>query len=76
MELLETDLLSQESWIAFALRKRDLVAAGMVSGAVAGGAIAAALAGSSPPAIPSVILPDTPRLGSQLSLCSFLNQYW
>ncbi len=47
MELLEADLLSQESWIAFGLRKRDLVAAGMVSGAVAGGAIDVAMAGSS-----------------------------
>jgi hypothetical protein len=46
-EILETDLLSRESWLAFGLKKRDLVAVGAVSGALAGGVIDAALLGSS-----------------------------
>ncbi len=47
IELLETDLLSRESWIAFGLSKRDLVVVGMVSGAIVGGAADVALLGSS-----------------------------
>ncbi len=46
-ELLELDLLAQESWVAFGLKRRDLVAAGAVSGALAGGLIDAGLLGSS-----------------------------
>ncbi len=46
-ELLETDLLSRESWLAFGLKKRDLVAVGAVSGALIGGAADAALLGAS-----------------------------
>lgn len=47
MELLDADLLAKESWLAFGLKKRDLIAVGAVSGAVAGGVIDAALLGSS-----------------------------
>jgi hypothetical protein len=47
MDLLDTDLLSQESWLAFGLKKRDLVVAGAAGGAIAGGVIDAALMGAS-----------------------------
>lgn len=47
MELLDADLLSQESWLVFGLKKRDLIVAGAAGGAVAGGVIDAALLGSS-----------------------------
>lgn len=47
MHLLETDLLSRESWLVFGLKKRDLIVAGAAGGAVAGGVIDAALLGSS-----------------------------
>lgn len=47
LEMLEADLLSRESWLAFGLRPRDLVALGAVGGAVAGGAVDAALLGHS-----------------------------
>ncbi|WP_221032447.1 DUF3482 domain-containing protein [Actomonas aquatica] len=47
MAPLETDLLSQESWLAFGLEKRDLVVAGAATGAVAGGVIDVALLGAS-----------------------------
>jgi len=47
MELLETDLLSEESWLAFGLRQRDLVAVGAAGGAVAGGAFDVAVLGAS-----------------------------
>lgn len=47
MDLLDTDLLSQESWLAFGLKKRDLVVAGAAGGAIAGGVIDAALLGAS-----------------------------
>ena len=47
MDLLETDLLSHESWLVFGLKKRDLVVAGAAGGALAGGVIDAALLGSS-----------------------------
>ncbi len=47
MALLDTDLLSQESWLVFGLKKRDLVVAGAAGGAVAGGVVDASLLGSS-----------------------------
>ena len=47
MPLLDTDLLSRESWLAFGLHKRDVVAVGAVGGAVAGGVVDAALLGAS-----------------------------
>lgn len=47
MELLETDLLSKESWLAFGLKKRDLVTVGAVGGALVGGIADAALLGAS-----------------------------
>lgn len=47
MEFLDTDLFSRESWIAFGLKRRDLVAVGAVGGAVTGGAVDAALLGHS-----------------------------
>lgn len=46
-ELLETDLLSRASLVAFGLSRRDLVAAGAVTGALAGGYIDVALLGTS-----------------------------
>lgn len=46
-ELLETDLLSRESWLAFGLKKRDLVTVGAVGGALIGGAADATLLGAS-----------------------------
>lgn len=47
MELLETDLLSKESWLAFGLKKRDLVMVGAVGGALVGGMTDLALLGAS-----------------------------
>lgn len=47
MELLESDLLSRESWLVFGLKKRDLIMVGAAGGAIAGGVIDAGLAGSS-----------------------------
>ncbi|RKX34307.1 MAG: DUF3482 domain-containing protein [Verrucomicrobia bacterium] len=47
MEMLETDLLSKESWLAFGLKKRDLVTVGAVGGALVGGVADAALLGTS-----------------------------
>ena len=47
MALLETDLLSQESWLAFGLKKRDLMVAGAAGGALAGGVVDASLLGAS-----------------------------
>ncbi len=47
MEILDTDLFSRESWLAFGLKRRDLVAVGAVGGAVTGGAVDAALLGHS-----------------------------
>jgi hypothetical protein len=47
MELLETDLLSKESWLAFGLTKRDLVTVGAIGGALIGGMADAALLGAS-----------------------------
>jgi hypothetical protein len=46
-ELLDLDLLAEESWLAFGLKRRDLVAAGAVSGAVTGGLVDASLLGTS-----------------------------
>ncbi len=47
VELLEKDLLAEESWLVFGLKPRDLIAVGAASGAVAGGVVDAALLGSS-----------------------------
>jgi hypothetical protein len=47
MELLETDLLSKESWLAFGLTRRDLVTVGAIGGAVVGGVADVALLGAS-----------------------------
>jgi hypothetical protein len=45
--LLEEDLFSQQTWLAFGLRRRDLVAAGAAGGAATGGWIDVAFGGSS-----------------------------
>jgi hypothetical protein len=45
--LLDEDLFSQHAWLVFGLRKRDLAATGALAGAGSGGAIDAALGGSS-----------------------------
>lgn len=47
MALLDSDLLSRESWLAFGLSKRDLVIAGAVGGALTGGVVDTALLGAS-----------------------------
>jgi hypothetical protein len=47
MELLDTDLLSKESWLVFGLKKRDLVVVSAAGGAIAGGVVDAALLGAS-----------------------------
>jgi hypothetical protein len=47
MELLDTDLLARETWLAFGLKKRDLITVGAVGGAVAGGVFDVALLGAS-----------------------------
>jgi hypothetical protein len=47
MKLLETDLLSRESWIVFGLKKRDLVVVSATGGAIAGGVVDSALLGAS-----------------------------
>ncbi|MEZ5274843.1 MAG: GTPase/DUF3482 domain-containing protein [Opitutaceae bacterium] len=47
MQLLETDLLSKESWLAFGLTRRDLVTVGAIGGALLGGMADAALLGAS-----------------------------
>lgn len=46
-QLLETDLMDEETWLLFGLRKRDLVAVGAASGALAGGVLDASLLGAS-----------------------------
>ncbi|MFP4281272.1 MAG: GTPase/DUF3482 domain-containing protein [Opitutales bacterium] len=46
-ELLESDLLATETWLAFGLKKRDLVALGAAGGALAGGIVDASLLGAS-----------------------------
>lgn len=45
--LLETDLLSRESWLVFGLKKRDLIVVSATGGAIAGGVIDSALLGAS-----------------------------
>lgn len=47
LEMLERDLFSQGTWLAFGLRPRDLVAVAAVGGAATGGVIDAALGGAS-----------------------------
>jgi hypothetical protein len=47
MTVLDTDLLSTESWLAFGLKKRDLVVVSVAGGAIAGGVVDAALLGAS-----------------------------
>lgn len=47
MKELETDLLSRESWLAFGLKKRDLVVVSATGGAIAGGVVDSALLGAS-----------------------------
>jgi hypothetical protein len=47
MKVLDTDLLSKESWLVFGLKKRDLVVVSAAGGAVAGGVVDAALLGAS-----------------------------
>jgi hypothetical protein len=47
MTLLETDLLSRESWLVFGLKKRDLVVVSATGGAIAGGVVDTALLGAS-----------------------------
>jgi GTPase Era involved in 16S rRNA processing len=46
-DLLEMDLLARETWLAFGLKRRDLVAIGAAGGAVAGGVIDVSLLGAS-----------------------------
>jgi hypothetical protein len=47
MKVLDTDLLSRESWLVFGLKKRDLVVVSAAGGAIAGGVVDAALLGAS-----------------------------
>jgi len=47
MTVLDTDLLSQESWLVFGLQKRDLVVAGATGGALVGGVVDVSLLGAS-----------------------------
>jgi len=47
VEALEGDLFSQEAWLLFGLRRRDLVVVGMGGGAVAGGTLDVAAGGTS-----------------------------
>ena len=47
LEALERDLWHEDTWLAFGLRRRDLIAAGAASGAIAGGVIDASLLGTS-----------------------------
>jgi hypothetical protein len=47
MKVLETDLLSRESWLIFGLKKRDLVVVSATGGAIAGGVVDSALLGAS-----------------------------
>jgi hypothetical protein len=46
-DLLDQDLLSREVWLAFGLKRRDLIAVGAAGGAVVGGVADAAFMGSS-----------------------------
>lgn len=45
--MLETDLLSRESWLAFGLSRNDLMTVGAISGAVVGGTVDVAVLGAS-----------------------------
>ena len=47
LELLEGDLFSEDTWLAFGLSRRDLATVGAVGGAATGGAIDAAVGGAS-----------------------------
>jgi hypothetical protein len=47
MQVLDTDLLSRESWLVFGLKKRDLVVVSAAGGAIAGGMVDAAFLGAS-----------------------------
>lgn len=47
IKLLETDLLSRESWLVFGLKQRDLVVVSATGGALAGGVVDSALLGAS-----------------------------
>ncbi len=47
LELLERDLFSEDTWLVFGLRRRDLLTLGALGGAGVGGAIAVALGGAS-----------------------------
>jgi len=47
LELLEQDLFSEDTWLVFGLRRRDLVTAGAASGAATGAVVDAALHGAS-----------------------------
>ncbi len=47
LELLEADLFSEDTWLRFGLRRRDLAAAGALGGAATGGVIDVALGGAS-----------------------------
>jgi hypothetical protein len=47
LELLERDLFSEDTWLAFGLRRRDLVTAGAASGAATGAVVDATLHGAS-----------------------------
>ena len=47
LELLESDLFSEGTWLRFGLRRRDLVTVGAVGGATTGGVIDVALGGAS-----------------------------
>ena len=47
LALLDADLFSEDTWLRFGLRRRDLVAAGAVGGAATGGVIDAAVGGAS-----------------------------
>ena len=47
LELLESDLFSEGTWLQFGLRRRDLVTMGAIGGAATGGVIDVALGGAS-----------------------------
>jgi hypothetical protein len=47
MAVLDTDLLSKESWLVFGLKKRDLVVVSAAGGAIAGGVVDVAFLGAS-----------------------------
>jgi len=47
LEILESDLFSETTWLRFGLRRRDLVTVGAVGGATTGGLVDVALGGAS-----------------------------